>query len=143
METNTDTTTMTATDWVEETLIRTTSGQRAPFRLARMADCLDPDGRATPGAEFLYSVAHATAEAIEYKGEDFDPDTFNDDGMIDQIADGAPSVYTHERWQQFVDLGAYREDAEDFGGDLTCMAGMALCLIAQRLAEAIVTEYAG
>lgn len=133
------------------------------WALSSLADCASPDrpdrygwghdvtGETfdpSPGAELLRRVAYGVAEAIEYAGDDFDPerpDDVNDDGTIDQIADGAPSIYTAARWAEFVDLGAYNEDGADLGGfpdDLTDAAGVALYMIAERLAWALLRDYA-
>jgi hypothetical protein len=51
-------------------------------------------------------------------------------------------IYTHERWQVFVDLQAYQEDVSEYGDadDLTNAAGVALYMIAERLVHALATE---
>src|SRR5882672_8707109 len=75
------------------------------YNLADMADCYVPDSLDSPGALLLKDTrdtftANLTAEWL---------DRFHDGGsdMIAEIADQAPSVYAHARWQEFVDLGAY------------------------------------
>ncbi len=60
------------------------------------------------------------------------------------MADGAVPVYTGERWAVFADLAAYNEDPGDIGGwpaDLTDAAGVALYVIAERLALALVESW--
>jgi len=61
-------------------------------------------------------------------------------GMRHEISDGSPSVYTWQRWQQFADLSAWQEDISDFADgaeDMTNRAGIALYVIADRLALAL------
>lgn len=102
----------------------------------------------SPGAEFLRSVAVAVGELLDYLGDDFDPDRVDDvdDGdLVHEVADGAPDVYTSTRWAEFADLAAYREDPAEVGGfsdDLTTAAGQALYMIAERLAWALLRDYA-
>ena len=128
------------------------------WALSSLADCASPDRpdrygythevnpddfTPSPGADFLRSVAVDLAERIEYAGDDFTPDDFSDE--LVELVDGAPSVYTAERWAEFVDLAAYNEDGADLGGfpsDLTDAAGVALYMIAERLAWALLREYA-
>lgn len=105
------------------------------YRLANMADCACPDNSESPGALFLRSIAFDYAERKEY-GE-VDEDTAH------EIADGAPSIYTYTRWQQFVDLGAWQEDLDELGGptnDMEQNAGVCLYLIAARLVAALAAE---
>lgn len=127
------------------------------WHLANLADCgspdrpdrygFAPDGIAgqtfdpSPGARFLRSVADSVAEAIDYAGEDFDPDDFD----AHELADGAVPVYTHDIWEAFTDLAAYNEDPSEYGasdGDLTRMASVALYMIGERLAVALAREWA-
>lgn len=111
------------------------------FQLARLADCGEPDTEHSPGARFLESVRDAVDEMIEYsKPAGMDEVA---DG-IREIADGAPDVYTAARWAQFVDLAAWQEDLSEIGGggeDMTGNAGLALYLIAERLATKLTTEH--
>lgn len=107
------------------------------YRLASMAECSGPDSLDSPGAKFLLDVQAATREHIESGG---DPEELH------EIADNAPDAYTWPRWQEFVDLGAWREDLSDLGGlgsmeDMTEAAGVALYQIADRLAHALVEEW--
>ena len=62
---------------------------------------------------------------------------------IAEVADSAPSVYTAARWAQFADLAAWNEDIADYGplDDLTASAGVALYMIAERLAAALVERW--
>ncbi len=107
-----------------------TTDTRTVWQLARLADCADPDSLESPGAEWLKMVA-SSADDIE------DPET------IGEVADSCVPVYTHNRWQVFVDLAAYQEDPTDLGADaedMTQCAGVCLYLIAERLLGALATE---
>lgn len=110
-----------------------------------LADCGDPDSLESAGMAFLTSVRDAVVEGIE--DGTFDPDSDERDdysGEIHTIADNAPDIYTHRRWQEFVDLAAYQEEPEIDGTwpeDLTQAAGVALFQIAERLAYAILREW--
>ena len=112
---------------------------RNAYQLAGLADCSSPDGTDSPGARFLLAVADSVTESLEY---DTDGDGDASD-MAHAVADSAVPVHTHERWQAFVDLCAYSEDTTelgDDGGDLTTSAGLALYMIAERLAAALIEE---
>ena len=105
--------------------------------LVNLAECATPDNETSAGAKFLFHVRDAFIEAIEYDGE-------CDDRSIHEIADSAPDVYTHRRWKEFVDLGAYREDISDLVSAETSMddrAGVALYQIAERLVSALVEDF--
>lgn len=119
-----------------------------PYQLADMADCGTPDEgrnrhrkRWSPGAKFLANVRDAVVEAI--RDGSITPDDRDDRGQIHEIADAAPSVYTHARWQQFVDLTAYDEEPEhgDWPDSLTDAAGIALYQVAERLCNALVDAW--
>jgi hypothetical protein len=117
------------------------------WQLARMADSAEPDDALdSAGAKFLTAVRDAYVEHVEYKGEDFDPSEDIGD-VAHEIADGAPDVYTHTRWMEFVDIAAYHEDISDLmpetGDDLTKAAGVALYMIAERLVYALHAELTG
>lgn len=105
------------------------------YALAVAADCSMPDSSESAGAAFLRNVRDDVLEQFEY-----DPD--NED-VLHEIADGAPSVYTSTRWQEFVDLQAYHEDPTELGcdgSDMLQAAAVCLYIIAERLAGAIWTE---
>jgi hypothetical protein len=112
------------------------------YRLANEADVMSPDSRDSAGSGMLDSVRSATIDAIDYA----DTDSTDDIRAIEtsEIADSGPSVYTHACWSQFVDLGAYREDISEWGepdgSDLESIARLALYMVADRLARAII-EY--
>lgn len=109
------------------------------WQLARLADCLDPDAPDSPGARFLERVAADYREAIA-------DETYDADDSPHEIADNAVPVYTHDRWQVFVDLGAYQEDVTELGAtgdDLTGCAADALYMIADRLVRALHDENEG
>jgi hypothetical protein len=117
----------------------TTTETYNAHQLAGMAECSSPDSTDSPGARFLLQVAASVAESLEYD-EDGTEDTSD---MAQEVADSAVPIYTHERWQVFVDLCAYNEDISDFGTDetdLTALAGAALYVIAERLAVALIEE---
>jgi hypothetical protein len=106
------------------------------------AGCMSPDSHESAGAQFLTGVRDAVTEAWE--AERFDRDSDHCDGdVVSEIADSAPPIYTHTRWQAFVDLGAYREEPEatdEWPADLTEAAGVALYQIAERLAYVLVQQ---
>lgn len=109
---------------------------RTAWQLARLADCMDPDSNESAGARFLERVEADYLEAVE-------DERYDGDETPHEIADNAVPVYTHERWQAFVDLGAYQEDVTelgDDGSDLTQSAAVALYMIAQRLVYALAAE---
>jgi hypothetical protein len=104
-----------------------------------MAECGDPDTQDSPGARLLDHVRDAVSEHIEWVDEPV-TDPFDYGDAINEIADGAPDVYTHARWLEFVDLCAYEEDPSELGADcsdMTVAAGVALYMIAERLATAL------
>jgi hypothetical protein len=108
------------------------------YRLSSEADCGTPDSSTSPGAFFLERIRNAVVERVSDDPAAFDPDGPGD--LSDEIADDAPSIYTHDRWQQFVDLGAYNEDPTELGvdcSDLTATAGVCLYMIAERLVQAL------
>lgn len=111
---------------------------RTVYRLASDAECGSPDSPTSPGARLLEHVRDSIIEAIEY-----DPDGRDDwDDASAEIADGAPSVYTHTKWAQFVDLGAYNEDPTELsdGSDMDANGSICLYIICQRLADAMFAE---
>ena len=107
--------------------------------LATLAGCGQPDSVDSPGAEFLIAVMDAVEDAID-NNED-------DEGTLNEIANDAPAVSTHEKWAQFVDLRGYRVDTTDQYGDrisarnLTDHANGVLVVIADNLIRALVAEY--
>jgi hypothetical protein len=124
-----DTTTETRTDRLASLTV---------WQLARMAGCFDPDADDSPGAEMLARVRTDVIERIEHNPGVTEAEWFADD--THEIADGAPDVYTASRWDQFTDLGAWQESPYDLGADgsdMTGAAGVALYMIAERLAVAL------
>jgi hypothetical protein len=111
------------------------------YQLASIADCAQPDHSESPGALMLSGVRDAVLEAID-SGSITLTDQ-DDNGQLDEIADGAPSAYTYECWQQFTDLGAWQEEPEsgEWPEDLTKTAMIALYQIADRLAHALVDSW--
>lgn len=92
--------------------------------LANFAGVTAPDSEDSPGAEFLDSVRDVLLTAIHDNADDLDlseisvnntwPADF--ERAVSEICDNAPSVYSHERMQQLVDLCAYNRESE-FGGE--------------------------
>lgn len=122
--------------------------QLTPRSLSSLANCYMPDSENSAGAEFLATVCDQFVDWFRYQeavllvdGSDLG-ELISDDGSDHEIADSAPNVYDHRRWAEFVDLGAYREEAElgDWDADLTRAAGQALYQIAHRLVIALVRE---
>lgn len=138
------------------TRLRPVRGIRAltslnPYDLASMVGCGQPsEGRTrrrrkwSPGAVMLASVRDSVVEAI--RGGQITPENYGSYGMdvMAEIADGAPDVYTHGRWLEFVDLAAYQEEPDAVGewpDSLTDAAGIALYQIAERLCVALVDAW--
>jgi hypothetical protein len=146
-----------------ETPVLPTFRHLTTWHLANLAGCGSPDRpdgigvsppadlstvAPSPGALFLRSVADDLAERIAYVFADLDPagcDLARElEGEVQEVADAAPSVYTFTRWQEFTDLAAWQEDATELGAsadDLTGAAGVALYVIAERLALALVESW--
>lgn len=122
--------------------------QHNHYALARLAGCLDADNSQSPGALFLTGVRDHLVEAVEYRMAIGDTltdavEALRNGDDLHEVADGAPSVYTHEIWQQFTDLGGWQEDPNDIGADpsdLTASASACLYIIADRLASALLSE---
>lgn len=115
------------------------------FRLAYEIDCTSPDSPTSPGASMLDSVRTSTLEAIDYLDTDdlFNlPDSLDDE--MNEIADGAVSIYTAEKWSQFTDLAAWTEDIDGYGEikDMDQGATLALYSIADRLTRWIAQDVA-
>ena len=147
-----------------ETPVLPTFRHLTTWHLANLAGCGSPDRpdgigvsppadlstvAPSPGALFLRSVADDLAERIAYVFADLDPAgcdlTRELEEELHEVADAAPSVYTGARWAEFADLAAWNEDAAELGAsadDLTGAAGVALYMIAERLARALVEAWA-
>ena len=147
-----------------ETPVLPTFRHLTTWHLANLAGCGSPDRPdgigvsppadlstvdPSPGALFLRSVADDLAERIAYVFADLDPAgcdlTRELEEELHEVADAAPSVYTGARWAEFADLAAWDEDAAELGAsadDLTAAAGVALYMIAERLARALVEAWA-
>jgi hypothetical protein len=108
------------------------------WELESFAECGSPDTESSAGALFLLAVKAAFLESMK------ENDCVVEYDEIHEIADGAPDIYTHRRWLEFVDLCAYEEDIYDYVSDETSMtdrAGVALYLIARRLLEQLAEAY--
>lgn len=146
--------------------------RRTTWQLADLADCGSPDVRdsipfgdymATPegpatvpsaGADFLRRVETAVMDLWDETEDKPGPEgvmSLEDDGSVTELADGCVPIYTHELWSTFVDLAAYQEELEaymlplsdvDGSPDLNGMARVALYMIAERLAWALLEEMA-
>lgn len=122
------------------------------YQLAGHADCLSPDNSTSPGAKLLTDARDELVEAVETWRQDNPDDAWSEMpealdyfGRFSEIADNAPSIYTHDRWMEFVDLGAYNEDPTELGSDgsdMLAAAGICLYLIAERLVRALASELA-
>jgi hypothetical protein len=124
---------------------------RNAYELARDADTLSPDTSESAGAKFLLSVRDSVIERVEWLVDNDGlslveaAEEVRDGDAIGEIADGAPSVYTHQVWTEFLDLGGYREDLEPHDlnvDDLSKIPGIALYHIAYRLASTLLEEIA-
>ena len=124
----------------------------ATHRLARTADCSCPEGAERAGAAFLDSVFSdflCTAQNdLDVSGGDDATDIRRTLERFEwhEAADGAVPIYTHRKWQTFVELGAYDEDVSDLidsrkvtGEDV---ANAALYIIADRLLRSLSEELA-
>lgn len=111
------------------------------YHLSNMADCASPDSLTSPGALMLESVRDSIVGNIE--GGHITLDNLDDNGQLHEIADAAPSVYTHSKWSQFLDLCAYAEEPEsgEWPQDLDKTADIALYQIADRLAHVLAEEW--
>lgn len=101
------------------------------WQLAGLADVHSPDSLTSPGAAWLEQVARSLDDS-----DDWTEDTAH------ELADDVVPIYTHERFQVFVDICAYQEDVTEFGpiGDMEQAAGVALYMIAVRLIDALHNE---
>lgn len=111
------------------------------YELASTADCASPDTRESAGAAMLTRVRNGLVEAIESGSVTLD--NLDDSGQLHEIADGAPSVYTHHKWEQFLDLCAYQEEPNDgeWPTDLDQTATIALYQIADRLVHLLAEDW--
>jgi hypothetical protein len=150
--------------------IRARLDEVTTWQLAKMAECADPDRAdgygfdsmtdeeraernktASAGAKFLrycaWSALDVLDDADSYAGNPGDTlaERAEHDGRLTEEADGCVPVYTHQRWQTFVDLCAYQEDTDELAGadsDMSDRAGIALYMIAERLIRALVELFA-
>lgn len=119
-------------------MMSATTDTRTIWQLTGLAACADPDSNTSPGAQFLRLIEDGATEAAETADV---ADDLSD--AAHQIADVCVPIYTHQLWQTFVDLAAYREDLDDIGGttgDMERDAMAALYMIGNRLAMALLEE---
>ena len=118
--------------------ITRTSLEHTANGLAYIADCYSPDSTTSAGAALLLSVQDSV-NCADITPQDTE-DTMED--IVHEIADGAPDVYTHQMWLEFIDLGAYQEDVTEYGEPESMEHGarVALFIICERLAQALTVE---
>lgn len=112
----------------------TSTANPTGYEIASRVETLTPDTLTSAGARFLTTAYAAAVEGIRFAVENGD----DLDDLRAEVADSCVPVYTHDKWEAFVDLGAYREDVSDFttASNLDSMAGIALYLIAGRVFDA-------
>jgi hypothetical protein len=131
-------------------LLNTIRDKHNVYTLVDLAGCGTPDSSASIGAYFLTGVRDALVDMIgwgvEHNGltvSEVAQEILDGDGRH-EIADAAPSIYTHKRWMEFVDLCAYKEDISEVAGDtepdMNTGAEIALYMIADRLVSALCQE---
>lgn len=126
----------TFAEWMAETR------DMRPYQLAGFAGCASPDSPTSPGAQFLSDVRDRVAEWATQPRTDRQYGWELSD-YAHEIADGCVPIYTHQRWQTFVDLCAYHYDASDYGDlprDMTDAAGVVLYAIGRALADALLAD---
>jgi hypothetical protein len=101
-----------------------------------LADCGSPDTHESAGALLLTQTRDAFLRFIDSNPEATGEDIRDD---VSAITGDMVSVYTHERWQEFVDLAAYQEECEfgEWPADLSDAAGLALYQILDRMVSAL------
>ncbi len=119
---------------------------RSAYALSCDADSGSPDSLESEGALFLTRTRDHLIDNIEYLlGDDKTLAEAVEEILDDshEIADGAPSIYTHTMWKQFVDLCAYNEDPTELGAEADDMgrcASTCLYIIADRLVHTLLGE---
>ncbi|AGM12245.1 OCR-like antirestriction protein [Streptomyces phage Danzina] len=122
--------------------------QYGAYRLASLADTGTPENHWSEGGKLLISVRDSVLEAVEFELDSAASlaeaaEAVRDGDSLGEIADGAPSVYTATLWKEYVDLDAWQEDLSEYGEpnwDMTKNAGLAIFLIAHRLATVLLDE---
>lgn len=112
--------------------------------LANRADC---SAKTEEAERFLLSICDSVLEQVaEIDAEDWQREMVEDySGLAHQIADGAPDVYTHTMWEEFVGTAAwtvevdYEEPAE---ASMEDRARVRLYEIARVLVNSLATEIA-
>ncbi|MFE9925179.1 hypothetical protein ACFYQA_27475 [Streptomyces sp. NPDC005774] len=119
------------------------------YHLATVAEVPATDDAESAGSKLLVRVRDETIEHIEKLLKESDDSLaeivhWNREVIQDAVADGAASLDTPERWRQFVDLAAYREDRTEIGTptdtSLEGWAETALFQIAFRLVSNLLSE---
>lgn len=119
------------------------------WELAKIAGCQQPDSPFSHGAAFLTQVRDAVVDTVDCRADWAD---LSD--CAHEIADNAPSVYTHAAWSEFTDLGAWDEllpgeDAAEGAiaalrtGDVYRVPMLATYWIAFRLASTLLDSLLG
>ncbi len=96
------------------------------YYMASIIDSASPSSLSSKGAELLDDLRYYILEWLNNNDEPLD---------VNQVANEALPIYTHDIWETFVDLCAYNEDIEvwvDENSDMNQQAGFALYVIAER-----------
>lgn len=123
------------------------------YHLATIAGALAPDDSLYEGAAFLDDVRRRTISAVELYAQEWkltlaEVVEEHRESIQDLVADASPSDDPDLMWQQFVELGAYREldrirkEGTPANDTLAGWAENALFDIAFRLVSALLTEIA-
>ncbi|MET8111209.1 hypothetical protein [Streptomyces prasinus] len=120
----------------------------SPYHLATVAEVPAPDAESA-GSKLLIKVRDEVVEHIEGLLKDSGDSLaeivrWEREVIQDAVADSAASQDTPERWRQFVDLAAYREDRSNIGTptdtSLEGWAEVAIFQIAFRLVSNLLDE---
>ncbi len=97
-----------------------------------LADCGRPDAPDSAGALLLAETRKSFLTFIDDSSQAMPDDIRENAG---EIVDGDVSIYTHQKWMEFVDLAAYAEEPEDgeWPSDLDERADAALYQILERM----------
>ena len=120
-----------------------------PFQLGALIEVCPENEE---GKSFLAGIRDAVLElTAEIDADDWNRDVIEDyAGAASSVADGAPSVYTWRKWQQFIGVAGWQEDITDYGmpddygyhGVMDAGASLALFAMARRLVSALAEEIA-
>ncbi|WDS51785.1 OCR-like antirestriction protein [Streptomyces phage Triumph] len=119
--------------------------QYDPEKLAELAGSPDiPESRVSEGADFLARVRDAVVDRVQAAEEEGEDLRSVREAIQSDVSDAAPSSDIDEKWRQFVDLAAYKEDLSDHGkvkdDTPSGHADVALMAVAHRLTVALLDE---